>query len=445
MAGPWDDYAASAPPPAMPQTPAAPWEAYAQPNAPKTVFKGSVIPMSQDDRGDWKLDMSAGLPGMVSNLAKAAWSGATAPGDVYNGKLDPGSDAAIGRALDLASVASPVNPAITAGDRAIPGVLKAVTQEKVKPPTTDALYEAASGGYNKARDMGVDYSSDAVKNLAAGLRAGLEKDGILGELAPKTFSVLGKLENPPSGSVTPLGGLDAARKAFGLAGKDFANPTEQLAAKRVIEGLDGFVENPDAASVVAGPAAAAADTLKGARGNYAAASRSDRINGIEDAADLRAAAANSGHNADNSIRSRVASLLLSPKQAAGYSAPELAALRQVTEGDLTRNTARQIGNLLGGGGGLGAALTGTIGVGGGLAAGGPAGAAVGASLPVLGYGAKALGNALTRRALNSADEIVRSRSPLFQQMQQGAPMVVDSPEQRMAYVRALMGSQAPQQ
>lgn len=408
---------------------------------PKTVYKGMVLPMNYDDKGGAHFDMSAGIPGMVQNIAKGLWSGATAPGDVYNGKLDPASDTAIGRAFDLASAASPVNPAIQAGDRAIPGVLKAVTQQKVAPPTTDALYNAASGGYNQARDMGVDYSAKAVKNLASGLRSSLEQDGVLAELAPKSFSILSKLESPADGSVAPLAGIDAARKAFGLAAKDFSNPTEQLAAKRIMGGLDNFVQNPSAESVVAGPAAAAASTIKDARGNYAAASRSDRINGIEEAADLRAAAANSGLNADNTIRGRVASMLLNPKQAAGYSADELAALREVAEGNLGRNSARYIGNILGGGGGLGAALTGAGGAAGGLAAGGPVGAVAGAGLPALGYSAKVLGNALTRRSLDSADALVRSRSPLFQQMQQNAPMVIDSPDKRAAYVRALMMSE----
>jgi hypothetical protein len=447
MAGPWDDYAASAPTPAMPQTPAAPWEAYAkaQPAAPQTEYKGKVLPLNYDTQGNAHLDMSAGIPGMVQNIAKGLWSGATAPGDAYNGKLDPSSDAAIGRAFDLASAVSPVNPAIRAGDKAIPGVAKAITQEKVAPPSTDALYEAAGAGYDKARNLGVDYHPVAVNNMATGLRSGLEQDGVLPILAPKTFSILSQLESSPSGAVgVPFGALDAARKAFGRAAGDFTNPTEQMAAKRVMAAIDDFVTNPSASSVVAGPAAAAADAVKGARGNYAAASRSDRINGIEEAADLRSKAANSGLNADNTIRGRVASLLLNPKQAAGYSADELAALRQVTEGTVGRNAARYIGNILGGGGGLGAALTGAGGAAGGLAAGGPIGAVAGAGLPALGYSAKVLANALTKRSLGAADEAVRTRSPLFQQMQQNAPMVIDSPDQRAAYVRALMmGQQNP--
>ena len=55
-----------------------------------------------------------------------------------------------------------------------------------------------------------------------------------------------------------LTGLHAAKRAFRNAARDFTNPTEQMAASKIMDALDRFVKEPDPATVVAGPAAAAA-------------------------------------------------------------------------------------------------------------------------------------------------------------------------------------------
>lgn len=106
-------------------------------------------------------------------------------------------------------------------------------------------------------------------------------------------------------------------------------------------------------SVLAGPADLASSTFKDARGNYAAEARSSQLTGIADKADLNAAVTNSGLNLDNATRQRVASVLNNPKLIAGFSPEEIAALNEVARGTPTRNAIRFVGNLLGGGGGLG--------------------------------------------------------------------------------------------
>lgn len=84
-------------------------------------------------------------------IASAAISAATAPGEAYSGKLrmtDPEtgqtSQEAIGRASDMAMFATPVNPAVRAGDYAIAGTAR-------RPPITPSG-EAASA----AERVGVD-------------------------------------------------------------------------------------------------------------------------------------------------------------------------------------------------------------------------------------------------------------------------------------------------
>jgi hypothetical protein len=397
-------------------------------------YTGQVLPFSKDAQGHAHFDSNAGILGSLKRSFML-------PGDVMAGKVDPLSQEGIGRSLEFATTFSPMSPGIQAGDEVVPGVANTLKPAEIKPPTSEALSSAASAGYDQMRNMGVEYSSDAVKNMAANLQAGLEQDGVLKELAPKSFTILDKLQNPPPDSTAPLTGLEAARRAFGNAGQDFNNPTDQLAASRLKEGIDQFILGSDPATVAAGPAQEAAKILQDARGNYAAAKRSDTLTGVQDAAELSAAAANSGQNLGNSIRQRVKSVLLSPKKSSGFSDDELAQLRGVVEGSPLANATRYTGNILGGGGGLGGMLTGAVGAGAGASTGSPLLAVAGASLPLVGHGAKELSRILTERALEQADQATRLRSPLAEAMQKAAPMTAEIPTKTAALVRALLLAQ----
>jgi hypothetical protein len=396
------------------------------------AFSGSFLPFSRAQDGSVSFDSNAGIIGAIKRAL-------TLPGDVAAGKVDPMSDESIGRAFELGTIVTPLNPAVRAGERAIAGSLRARMRPEPTPPKGDVLKQVGSDGYDAVRDMGVDYSGQAVGTMARQIKSSLESDGLLAEVAPKTFSILNKLTAPPDGSIISIASLDAARKALRNARKDFLNEPDREAARRVIEGMDDFVSRGDPGSVVAGPAAAAGKALAEARGNYAAGKRSQNITGIGESADLRAAVANSGQNLDNAIRSRVAGVLDSPKKRLGYSEAELRALGETARGTTGRNATRYVGNLLGGGGGLGAAVTGGLGAGAGAVAGGAPGAVAGGILAAMtGAGAKQLGNALTKRSLRKADELVRKRSPMYRKMLEETPLETVSPETRAALVKSLL-------
>ena len=394
-------------------------------------YVGSVLPMSKDAQGKVHFDPNAGILGALK-------SAVTLPHDVYQGTVDPKSDEGISRAFGLATLASPVNPAVRAGDAAIPGTMSAAKRQHVPPPIATDLYSASDAGYTNARGMGVVYDSNAIKTLADKERAALEKDGFRDHLAPKTFKILDELGNPPPNSVAALDDIEAARRSFRNAARDFNNPTDQEAASRIIDAISGFMSKPDPSDVVDGPAVSAGKIISDARGNYAAAKRSDAINGIEETAELRAAAANSGQNLDNAIRQRAVSLLQNKKAIAGFSPEERAAIEAVARGGAPSNTLRFVGNLLGGGGGLGAVVSGMAGGAAGGAFGGPMGAIAGAAVPAIGFAAKKIANALTRRRLNMADETVRTRSPLHQEQLNNAPYVLENSASRSALNRALL-------
>ncbi len=427
MAGPWEKYQSEG------QAKGGPWGKYAaSPAASEEGMSksGMILPISRDAEGNVSFDSDAGILGSLKRTFML-------PGQVMKGEVDPMSQAGIGRALEFATVVSPVNPAIRVGDRAIPGVLK--SRRKVAPPSTEALYSEAKRNFDAMRDSGVEYSVDAVKDVARALKTKLEAEGFDAEVAGKTHRILDKLANPPEGAIADIKGLHSARKTFGKIAQNFNDKTDQSAASRVIRGLDDFIGADDAASVVAGTASDASSALKAGNANYAAAKRSDLINGIDRAAGLRADAADSGANLGNSIRQRVASALLQPKKVSGFNPEEVAALEAVTKGTRTQNLTRWAGNVLGGGGGLGQMLTAAIGGGGGAAVGGPVGGALGAAVPVLaGKGFKSLSNRLTKGALSATDDLIRSRSPLYEKMLSevaGAPLPADK---KAAVIRAIV-------
>lgn len=420
MANPWDNdpiVSQQAPQAASPAP--APWanDPISKPAKPQSDrWSGSVLPLSESPQGGVQFDSNAGI---IGGLKRAF----TTPGDVYAGRVDPKSEEGIGRALEMASVFSPMPAAMRGGEFAIPGAKSGLVPAKVEPPTAEALKAAASKGYDAVRDMGVQYSTDAVTKHVGGLRAGLEQEGFLGELAPKTFAILDKFANPPPNSVVTSAGLEAARRAARNAAKDFANPTEQAAAQRLIQGLDRFVEAGDPSSVVAGPAAAAGEALIAARGNYAAAARSNKLQGVEERAELNAAKANSGFNGDNAVRQRADAIVSKPKEAAGFNPDELEALKAIIKGNGLRNVMRAIGNLAGGGGGMGAVVSGAAaGTAGGML-GGPGGAVAGAAVPLAGMAAKSASGRMALSELGRLDAATRMRSPLYQEMLGQAPMV----------------------
>lgn len=455
MAGPWEQYASP--------TPAGPWSAYGSaPTAPKKVNSGSILPFSKDEKGDVSFDSDAGLFGMFKRVA-------TGPGDALAGKFDAQSDEGIGRAAEMAATVSPMSAALRAGARVIPGLGKNYRQTVPAAPTAEALQAAARQGYKEAGASGVEYSPSSVKAMADDIRNFLDAEGYIAEgKAKDVHTLLGRLLNPPDGAVAVnLNALDTLRKRLG----DLADPTDKTlssAATIAIRRVDKFLEATDPSSVVTRRASAkgneltpqgfdfaprdrafsqdaarsASDAIVEARGNAAARFRSDRVTGLEESAVRRADATASGQNVGNTIRQRIASLLDSDKKTRGLSPQELAAAEKIAEGTGAANTARYIGNLFGGGGGMGQAITGAGAVGIGAAAGGVEGALVGAALPVVGASSRALANALTKRQLRKLDELIRTRSPLYETMKKNAPLETDIPEKSAALARALAASAA---
>lgn len=388
---------------------------------------------------------------LVRGIGKSAVSAATLPGDVMSGEASPNDT---GRVIDMATLGTPVNPAIRAGDQLIPGAAKALKAEKPVVPTTEELAKTGGADISAAKSSGLEIDSSALAGYSKELQQGLFDGSMFGKTihpvdAPATFAKLKELENVPPGSFVTAANLQSLRESLQATAQNF-NPAaakDQLAASLAIKRLDSLLPNVAEKDVLAGAPAATQKLFEQGRGNYAAGQRSnditgdlDRaITGILERSEGRAKAVNSGRNLDNTIRTKVEALLEKPKDVSGFTDAELSALAGVRDGGAGRNTARYIGNLLGGGGGIGQSGMAAIGAGLGGAGGGIPGALLGGVVPsVVGAGAKSIANALAKRDLAKVDELLRKRSPLYQERVANPEMSVISPEQRAALIRILV-------
>ncbi len=370
-------------------------------------WSGNILPVSGDEAtGEWNLDWNAGIPGAIKRAV-------TLPGEVMKGEVDINAPEAVGRTLEAAFVASPIGAAAR-----VPGSIFAPKSayKTVTPPapTREALKEATDAGYTQARGLGAEYTPQAIKSWADETATALDAQGRIAENFPKVHSLINKLRDIPDDAVSiNLESIDALYRRLGELGAD---ASEGKVASIVQRSLDDFHDALGPEGLVAGTATPqeAANILRTARGNAAAGFRSDRITGLEQTTARRSASANSGRNTDNTIRQRLTSLIESAKGSRGLSKAEEDAIDDIIFGRPTKNAARYVGNLLGGGMGLGSTVLGGMGAAGGYASGGEAmGVALGAMLPgAIGVGARNIANRMSQSELKALDAMIRSRSPL---------------------------------
>lgn len=406
-------------------------------------------PLVAPDRSTW--DVLTGADGgeryqtwperAVRGIFEEGKSAATLPGDVYAGKVDPRSPEGMRRATGAAMLATPVNPAVRAGAKAIPGVAKNLQKQATKAPTREELKDIAKIQLDEFKDSGLELPAKDIQNWSQGVMHELHQQGMGGQVAKKANKILKQLQKPPKDSFTTASDLHALRRTLDNVKGD---PTEVAAASAVRQRLDDFIEEIGSEGAMADPVAA----FKKGRGNYAASMRSKKLGGAEEKATRQAKRVNSGGNLDNTLRGKVGKIVedASEGRTRGFTQKEINELDKVSRGTLPANAARFTGNLLGGGGGLGMGFTGAVGVGGGFMAGGLPGAAAGLAAPALGYGAKKLGGTLTRRGLRKVDESTRRRSPLAEERAAAAPMEAGPTMGAGNTVRALLmsGMLAPQ-
>jgi hypothetical protein len=273
-------------------------------------------------------------------------------------------------------------------------------------PTTDALFKAAEAAYKSPEVAALKLHPQTMAIFGDEAIAALEREGHDPLLAEKTFGLLEKAMKVPEGAqYVTANNFQTLRRKLGMAAKS-SDPTERLVARAAMEKLDNFMANIPSNAVLEGDAGVASAKLADARGNYAAAMRSERLQDAVTYAEDRAASAGIGGNLENTTRQEVRKILNTPAKSRGLSDEEVSALRDYERGNFTRNSLRVATKILGGDNPLMAAIH-----------AGLAWPTSGLSLaaPLTGYALKKINNAVSERQLGSLDELLRSRSPLAAQ------------------------------
>lgn len=305
------------------------------------------------------------------------------------GSAPPGSREAtenmVGPAADAAMTVAGAAPAKGVAKEALALGEKAVETKPEKfVPSRSELKEAYGKDYQAAADAGVTFKPENVEGLQKGIISSAEEAGHDEILSPKVFKVVEKLtgrETVPE--------LEAVRKLLGrLAGGP--DPYEKAAATHAISKIDAFMKE--------------VPHIMDARANYAARARSQLIEKAQQKAERRAASSGTGSNIDNSLRQEIRKLLDDEKKSRGFSKEEKEQMEKIIEGSFTGDALRWLGKLAPTG-----VIAGPAGMLGGFMAGGAPGAV---AVPALGYAAKKLSDHLTKRKVQSLDEMVRGRSPL---------------------------------
>jgi hypothetical protein len=441
---------------AAPQAPTGTYDKYltAQPDlsiepaaVPQPIYRGAVLPFTRYSDDSVRFDPFGS--GLVGNVVTGYRNAADMFHRAASGEnIDPGDPATMGAVLNAAAIAGPVNPYIRSGDRAIPGVVgNRVDMRRAVTPTAEELSRVGGRQIEDVRNLPVRYNPESIRDLGTIMEQDLVDKGVFPEDASALYQTVRRMQAPvPEGAMFTPSNLISLRK--NIANK-FGVPTENQAGVGVAhQRLNEFIENPPQSAILAGPAAAEELGRQYAigRANSAAGFRGAELNDIREAANLSRSAANSGQNFDNAIRQRVKSMALDEERTRGFTDPEVSQLKDIVYGAPGTNAMRAGGNILGGGGGLGANIA-------GMAAGGishlfgfgpGATMAAASTAPVIGGLLKRSAAQRTAGALDELNQATRQRSPLFQEQLAGQDLVPDSTPGRAAVAQALMQMQLRQ-
>lgn len=321
--------------------------------------------------------------------------------------------------------------AVPLAGRAIGGVVNRFTgvTRGSRAPTREALGDAADVGYGGARNSGVELDPAGVQRIASQRWFDLHARGANPDphSAPGTFAELRRLLQPqtgPNGHVfmdandfeRVRGGLQAIRA------NHLSNPTDRAAAGETIQALDEYLANPPHQDVIAGNPRDLSVPLEQGRGNAAAGYRVERANELQRNAEITAAQSNSGKNEAAKLRQGWGNTVKSERKSYGYSPGELEDAERIARGSWLGNRMRDISHFMGGGGGLGAAVTSGLGAGAGYLSSNENDRSHGAFWGGLaglagGQGARIAAERIVRRQMAALSDRIAMRSPLGQRAQ----------------------------
>lgn len=359
-------------------------------------------------------------PGGITSMVKPIVQGATTlmkagHGDIpMTGPDGHTNPAVIEASWEAAKGLTPMSrsPEGWAGVRVGQGLPVRAAEPARVIPTVQELKTAGVEALQSPEIKALTVKPTAIAEWAQQAKSALNENGLDDTVASGAHAILNKLEKAPAGSVVTGQNISSLRKTLDNASKEIqvnGFPTQNAAAAiQAMKSLDELVPSLKPNDVLGGNLATAVAKWNEGRANYSAGAHAASIDKEAIKAELRAAASNSGQNVANTVRQRMASLMIKPGGMNGFTQAERGMIEEIVRGTAGQNALRSVGNAMGGGLGVGGTALGL----GGAAIAGPAGAAI----PFAGYALKSLSNRMTLTQAAKLSEAIRSRAPLANAM-----------------------------
>lgn len=314
----------------------------------------------------------------------------------------------VGRATDQAGLTGGYGEfAGAVGGGLAPGAIRAIPRGPAVP-SIEALKVAKNAAYKASEDEGAIFTPQAMARLNDQVKQVAADFGYDPANEPGVAAVLKRLEESSTQNVT-LKGLDTIRKVAGNAAGDFTKKSQQTLASGIKELIDALPDNLVPGDVLAGDVHRASALLRQGRHLNQRISLASRLDEAMKNAKLQAGSSGVGGNFENAMRQKIKQILTNPKRRSGFTKAEQELMEQIVTGNngVARNALRHVGGFAPSKGFL-PAVTNVV------AGTGAAGA--GLTVPALAgmaalEGAKALGEALTRRDIARLNAMVRMGRP----------------------------------
>lgn len=378
-----------------------------------------------------------GAPSLIGTL-KSLYEGATLPGDVYTGKVAPGSEEGMRRTMGLAGLTSLGATAAPPGALGSGLVRPAAAVKAAERVTPQELAAAGKAGIKEAEGMPVPIGPEATLDYVARVRNALAHEGPSDIRAPGVYAEIDRLERSAKTALTA--GPKETNTIVSGPGFHIAEdiPTSAPLMPRDMTNfrarLTEFQKTPTPDSAAAGIAKSVfddwlashapglADKIKEYTANFRAAHLGADVASPVNRGQLRASASNSGMNIENRIRNSFVTTVAKEvdREMRGRATKFSPAIRQQMEqfiekgGNPGANFTRGAGNYLGGGGG---ALASIYGLSGALSH------PILALAPLIGAGLKGASNRAAVKAADRIAQAVMATAPLARQRQQIATQI----------------------
>lgn len=383
--------------------------AVAEPVAGLAGIAGAVLPGKEGQGAEWVEGTREALTYQPKTRTGQEYTQAVGEALQPVGEVIEGTEKALGDAVFNVTG----SPVLAAGASAIPSAALEYLGVKTKGLKAD-MPDAPKGGItaiaptiqqieNRARDiyteldnLGVRVKPSVYDSFVNRISEKVAKQGIDADLHPKSTAVMRRLREE-MGSEKRLTDLETLRRVA-KAAADSIDPAESRMGTIIINELDNGLDS--LSETIGGQ-------YKGARQLWSRAKKSSQIS------DMIEMASNAASGFENGLRVEARKILGNKKKSRGFTADELAALKQVAQGTTAGNIAKFLGKFGISENQATSMLGASIGAGGGAAIGsafgGAAGAGIGAlTLPLIGQIAKRTASNITQGNAKYADALVRA-------------------------------------